>query len=131
MTRLVAGLLGLCAAAGLYALGRATARPGPDRAARDAAYARGLADGRADLEVRSLPAGVRDVGKAAFGNGYQAGANEVFTGYDGGWSYDTPYIVTLARGGTGVTYRIASRTPLRPGVAYRLCPDSTRLCQGR
>ena len=128
---------GLCAAAGLYVLGWVTAHPGADRKARDAAYARGLEagraqgerDGRADLEVRSLPAGARDVAKAAFDNGYQAGANEVFTGYDGGWSYATPYIVTLARGGAGVTYRLASRTPLQPGVGYQLCPGSLKLCQ--
>jgi hypothetical protein len=133
-TRLVAGL---CAAAGLYVLGWVTAHHDPDRKSRDAAYARGvgdgrvqgLRDGRADLEVRSLPAGARDSAKAAFDNGYQAGANEVFTGYDGGWSYATPYIVTLARGGAGVTYRLASRTPLQPGVAYYLCPGSIRLCQ--
>jgi hypothetical protein len=151
--RLVAVALGLGVAAGLFVLGRVTAHDGSTRQGRDAGYARGLADGRAqgerdgraqgerdgraqgerdgraDVEVRSLPAGTRDAAKAAFDDGYRAGANEVFTGYDGGWSYDVPYIVTLARGGTGVTYRLASRTPLHPGVDYHLCPNAVTLCQ--
>lgn len=112
-TRLVAGLLALGAAAGLYGLGRATSHPGSGGKARDAAYARGVEDGRAqgvrdgraDQETHALPADVRDGAKAAFDDGYQAGANDVFTGYDGGWAYAEPYVVTLARGGAGVTYR--------------------------
>lgn len=135
--RLVAVALGLGVAAGLFVLGRATAHRDSPGQGKDAGYARGLADGRAqgerdgraDVEVRSLPAGTRAPAKAAFEDGFQAGANEVFTGYDGGWSYDVPYIVTLTRGGTGVTYRLASRTPLHPGVDYHLCPNASTLCQ--
>ncbi len=132
----LACLLGLCAAAGVFALGRATAG-GDAHAARE--YARGHSDGvregeaggiregRADQATDTVPPGVRDAAKAAFDSGYRAGADDVFQGYDGGWSYDVPYLITLARGGPGVTYRFASRTPLRPGVDYRLC--STGLCQ--
>jgi hypothetical protein len=132
MMRAAAVLLALCAAAGLYVLGRATAGHGSYARGRAAGYADGRAqgerDGRADTAVSSLPAGLRDPAKAAYERGYQDGANAVFTGYDGGWSYATPYIVTLARGGTGITYRIASRTPLHPGVDYHLCPHATTLC---
>ena len=53
--------------------------------------------------------------------GYAAGREAAFAGYDGGWSYDTPYIVTLRRGGPGVTYRFARRWPMHRGVAYRVC----------
>jgi hypothetical protein len=35
----------------------------------------------------------------------------VFGGYDGGWDYDRPYVITLKQGSDGVTYRIASRKP--------------------
>lgn len=132
-TRLAAGVLALCAALGLYVLGRATAGHGSYERGRAAGYADGRAqgerDGRADTAVSTLPAGERDAAKAAYESGYQAGANAVFTGYDGGWSYATPYIVTLARGGVGITYRIASRTPLHPGVDYHLCADAATLCQ--
>jgi hypothetical protein len=136
-TRLATGLLALCAALGLYVLGRATAGHGSDDRGRAAGYARGLADGRAQGErdgragtaVSGVPAGERAPAKAAYESGYQAGANAVFTGYDGGWSYATPYIVTLARGDVGITYRIASRTPLHPGVDYHLCADAATLCQ--
>jgi hypothetical protein len=57
------------------------------------------------------------------------GANDVFAGYDGGWSVPAPYVVTLAPGANGVTYRIASRVQLRPGVNYYLCADGVSLCQ--
>lgn len=135
MVRLVAGVLAVCTGIGLYVLGRGSA--GPDRQGRDAAYARGFDDGRAqgvregraDQEVHSLSAGARDIARAAFDDGYQAGANDLFSGYDGGWSYATPYVITLARGGPGITYRPDSRTPLRDGVGYYLCPHSQRLCQ--
>jgi hypothetical protein len=137
MVRLVAGVLLVCAGVGLYVLGRGTAHPGSDRQGINAAYARGLDDGRAqgvregraDQEVHSLPAGARNSAKTAFDDGYQAGANDVFTGYDGGWSYATPYAITLSPGGAGITYRPASRTPLHGGVDYYLCPHSQKLCQ--
>jgi hypothetical protein len=89
-----AALIGvLVVAAG--ALGRATA-PDNDRAA-------GIQEGRALQQ----PAQARDAFKA----GYQAGANDVFGGYDGGWDYDRPYVITLKKGSNGVTYAIASRRP--------------------
>jgi hypothetical protein len=31
-------------------------------------------------------------------------------GYDGGWTLGEPYVIVLANGGNGITYRIASRT---------------------
>ena len=78
---------------GAAALGRATA-PKNDRAA-------GVEEGRALQQ----PAQARDAFKA----GYQAGANDVFGGYDGGWDLDRPYVITLKKGEEGITYRIASR----------------------
>src|SRR5436309_11801631 len=59
----------------------------------------------------------RPVQTGSFAAGYEA----AFSGFDGGWSYGVPYIVVLRRGGTGVTYRFASRRPLLKGFAYRLC----------
>lgn len=56
--------------------------------------------------------------------GYAAGREAAFNGFDGGWSYGVPYIVVLAHGGPGVTYRFASRRPMLPGVAYRRCGSS-------
>ena len=78
---------------GAAAIGRATA-PDDDRQA-------GIQEGRALQQ----PAQARDAFKA----GYAAGANDVFGGYDGGWDYDRPYVITLKKGGEGVTYVIASR----------------------
>jgi hypothetical protein len=136
VVRLVVCLLGVGVAVGVFAAGRATAgdRHGAAyRAGQTAGYAQGLAEGvregRAEHETEALPPATRDAAKAAFGDGYRAGADDAFGGYDGGWSYDTPYVVTLARGGPGVTYRIASRTPLQPGVDYYLCPHSRNLCR--
>lgn len=53
--------------------------------------------------------------------GYTAGREDAFSGFDGGWSFGAPYIVTLRRGGPGVTYRFARRWPMRTGVDYRVC----------
>ena len=52
---------------------------------------------------------------------YAAGREAAFTGFDGGWDYGAPYIVTLQRGGPGITYRFARRWPMRPGLEYRMC----------
>ena len=52
---------------------------------------------------------------------YAAGLEDAFAGFDGGWTFGAPYIVTLRRGGPGVTYRFARRWPMRPGVEYRVC----------
>jgi hypothetical protein len=81
-------------AVGLFAAGRASAG-----ASRE--YEAGVRDGRA----LQAPPDARH----AFDDGYQAGANDVFGGYDGGWDLDRPYVITLKKGGDGITYRIASR----------------------
>jgi hypothetical protein len=135
--RIAAGVLGVCLAAGLFVLGRVTAHGHASAKGAGAAYARGLdagraqgvEEGRAAQETRLLPPAARRAAGAAFADGYRAGADDVFAGYDGGWSYAVPYVITLARGPAGITYRFASRTPLRAGVDYRLCPNSFRLCE--
>ena len=96
-----------------------------------AGEAQGREEGRA-LEIgQSLPADQRDAVAAAFKAGYAAGANDAFSGYDGGWLLGPPYVVTLAAGAGPVTYRIARRTPFEPGVVYFLCPDGRTLCQAQ
>ena len=91
--------------------------------------AQGRREGRALQEGVSLPASERQEAKHAFNAGYAAGANDAFSGYDGGWELSAPYVVTLERGGADITYRIASRAPLETGVAYYLCPTGHGLCQ--
>ncbi len=71
--------------------------------------------GRASVTRPSRPVG------NDFDAGYLAGREAAFGNYDGGWVYGTPYIVVLERGGPGITYRIAQRTPMATGVAYRAC----------
>jgi hypothetical protein len=83
---------------GAGVLGRVTASEPDD-------YGAGLRDGRA-LQVAP---DARD----AFEAGYAAGANDVFSGYDGGWDYDRPYVITLEKGENGITYRISSRAGQR------------------
>jgi hypothetical protein len=125
-------------AAVLVLLGRASADTGAARAegyrsghasgVREG-HAEGVREGRAVQLTLSLPPGSQDVARAAYNAGYAAGANDVFGGYDGGWGLSTPYLVTLGQGGGGVTYRIDSRTPLRDGVNYYLCPQTHKICQ--
>jgi len=57
----------------------------------------------------------------SYADGYRAGQEDAFSGFDGGWILGDPYIVILARGGRGITYRFARRWPLLRGREYRSC----------
>ena len=72
--------------------------------------------GRASVDRKAA-----EPASGSFASGARAGREAAFSGFDGGWGYGEPYIVTLRRGGPGVTYRFASRRPLLPGLEYRLC----------
>ena len=102
----MAVLAGVALAAGGFAVGRVSADTdaGHDAGVREG-HAAGLQEGRALQVARSPASGSR----AAFDSGYAAGANDVFGGFDGGWSLSEPYVITLARGSGAVTYRIDSR----------------------
>jgi hypothetical protein len=104
-SRVVAVVAG-AALAGGFALGRTSAdtHAGHDAGVREG-HAAGLQEGRALQATGSSPRTVR----SAFDAGYAAGANDVFGGFDGGWSLSEPYVITLARGSGAVTYRIDSR----------------------
>jgi len=69
--------------------------------------------------TRSQPSPGRPRG--GFAAGYLAGREAAFSGFDGGWSYGAPYIITLRRGGVGITYRFVRRWPMRPGTEYHVC----------
>ncbi len=94
-----------------------------------AGAAQGRQEGRALQEGVSLPTTEAARVREAFSAGYTAGANDAFTGYDGGWAMSTPYLVTLVAGSGQITYRIGSRTPLSPHTSYFLCPDGHDVCQ--
>jgi hypothetical protein len=72
--------------------------------------------GRASVDPH--PARVTSGG---YTEGYRAGRRAAFSGFDGGWSYGEPYIVTLRRGAPGITYRFARRWPMLPRRTYRVC----------
>ena len=132
-------LVAVIVAAGLVVIGRVTAsRAGSgDAVGRSNAYFAGLLAGQADgrrqgralQEGVALPAGARRAVRQAFDAGYAAGANDAFAGYDGGWTMSVPYVVTLEPGSGAIVYRIASRTVLKPGVDYYLCPNGHGVCQ--
>ena len=100
---------------GLFALGRESggdtdgARSEGRSAALREGRAAGVQEGRALQASESAPRGTRQ----AFEAGYAAGANDVFGGFDGGWSLGTPYVITLRKGSGAITYRIDSRRPAR------------------
>jgi hypothetical protein len=106
-------IVGAVLAAGAFVIGRVTAPHAVSGYAAGVAAGRaqGVQEGRALQEGLALPADTRDATTAAFNAGYRAGANDVFGGYDGGWSLGARYLITLAAGSDGITYRIASRTP--------------------
>jgi len=122
-------------AGGTFLLGRKTApnttakHSGDYFAGLRAGEAQGREEGRALQAGAELPVNGKDVARRAFDAGYAAGANDVFAGYDGGWTMDVPWIVTIV-GGTGqVVYRIDSRERVRRGVNYYLCADGHSICQ--
>lgn len=136
-----AGLLALLAAVGFFLLGRVTAggsagrTTGPGRGYYDgyfaglrAGEAQGREEGRAAQEVASLPKSARAQVSRAYRDGYTAGLDDAFTGYDGGWSTGVPYVVVLEAGGATATYRIAAREELRPGVDYYRCAARPGFC---
>ena len=81
------------------------------------------------LVALGLLAGAFFVGRGSADHGtsrpapgsYQAGREDAFAGFDGGWALGVPYAVTLERAGGGITYKFARRWALQPGVTYRVC----------
>jgi hypothetical protein len=67
--------------------------------------------------------------RASLTDAYRAGRDDAFSGFDGGWAYATFYVVTLRRGGPGITYKFARRWPMLPGFEYHVCGG--RLCSRR
>lgn len=136
---LMLGVLAVAAiGAGCYVLGRVTAGNGNGgyRQGRVDGYlaglhdgtAQGLEQGRSAQEVAGLPANARAAAQQAFDDGYAAGANDVFAGYDGGWALHVPWIITLSGGSGQVVYRIQGREQVEPGTDYYLCADGHSLC---
>jgi hypothetical protein len=128
---------GLLAALAIFGLGRASVsspdghQPGDYFDGLRVGEAQGREQGRALQAGSELPARARKVAHGAFRSGYAAGANDVFAGYDGGWTFSAPWIITLEHGDSGIDYRIRDRTPLERGIAYFLCPDGRTLCHAR
>src|SRR4051812_15486178 len=100
--RLLLALVVVAVGAGCFALGRSTAHR---RAARPA--------------------------PGSFAAGVRAGREAAFSGFDGGWAYGEPYIVTLRRGGQGITYSFDRRRPVLPGFDYRLCGKAICVSRSR
>ncbi len=134
-------LIGTLVAVGLLFLGRATVDTGAARRSGQAdarldgyfdglrvGAAQGRQQGRAEQEVGGLPAAPAAAAKRAFDDGYVAGTNDVFAGYDGGWATGVPYVITIELGGGNIDYRIVDRDQLEPGVDYFLCPSGHGLC---
>lgn len=132
-------VVALAIGAALFLLGRATAPTSHAPRVSIGTYIDGLRDGAAQGREQGrafqigaeLAAKDRHIARDAFRAGYAAGANDVFAGYDGGWTFTAPWVITLASGKAGIDYRILGRTPLEPGIAYYLCPDGHSLCHQR
>jgi hypothetical protein len=120
----------------LVAVGRVTAGiHAPHDASYRAGYsdgiqigeAQGRQEGRAEQEGAAASTASASAAENSFNDGYAAGDNDAFSGYDGGWALATPYIVTLQQGTGPIVYRFASRAPLQPGIDYYLCAHG--VCQ--
>ena len=85
-----------------------------------AAAAAGFAVGRS-TDTRRPAAHPARVQSGSYADGYRAGREDAFSGFDGGWALGEPYIVILRRGRPGITYEFARRWPLMSGREYRSC----------
>lgn len=133
-SKIAVGLAAVVVACGAFALGRESAdrdaarkqghadgiRAGKAVGLREgraigirAGRAAGVLEGRALQASKSAPPGSRTAARRAFEKAYAAGANDVFSGFDGGWSFEKAYLITLRRGSGAITYRIDSRVPTR------------------
>jgi hypothetical protein len=139
---MIAVIIGVALASGLFVLGRLTSSTDETRAdgcaaGQSAGYykglrqgeSRGVQEGRALQLTEALPKDSRDAARAAFNTGYTAGANDAFGGYDGGWYVSAPYLITLVKGSGPITYDISSRTMLHEDIDYYLCPHMHTVCQ--
>jgi hypothetical protein len=132
-------LVAVLAVPALVEVGRITADPSGRRTVVDRSddyfdglqvgEAQGRREGRGLQEGIALPANAQRPVRDAFDDGYAAGANDVFAGYDGGWTIGAPYVVTVAEGSGHIVYRIRTREQLKPNVNYYLCRDGHNLCQ--
>src|SRR4051812_11786605 len=90
-------VLAVLLAAAAFVLGRQTAHPtaasgtaaGGFAEGLQAGLAQGRQEGRALQEAAAVPSAQQQAVRAAFDDGYAAGADDVFGGYDGGWSRTT------------------------------------------
>ena len=123
-------IIGVALAAALFAIGRwtapATATHGVSQSNRyfdgiRVGEVEGRRQGRVLQEGTSVPKTLRKAVRASFNDGYAAGGNDAFQGYDGGWTMGLPYVIVLEPGSGQIVYRIKSRTPLEAGVDYYLC----------
>lgn len=116
--------------------GVAVGRREGERTGRREGQHAGEQAGRLQGEHAGEQAGRREGERVGFQRGTTVGeARGELTGAEaalGGFSQWTPgayYVVTVTRGGDGVPYRIATRSPLRPATNYRLCErERGRLC---
>jgi hypothetical protein len=131
--QVLALIVGVALAAVVFAIGRWTAPASPaHNADQSNSYFDGIRvgevegrrQGRTLQEGASVPATLRKAVRASFSDGYTAGANDAFQGYDGGWTMGEPYVIVLEPGSGQIVYRIKSRTPLDPRVDYYLCGSS-------
>jgi hypothetical protein len=93
--------------------------------------AQGRQEGRALQEGAALPPRARRPVAQAFDDGYAAGTNDAFAGYDGGWALAVPYIVTIEEGQGRIVYRIRDRTQMVANVDYHLCRGGHDVCSRR
>lgn len=88
----------------------------------------GRREGRALQAGKELPADARKPVRAAFNDGYVAGGNDAFAGYDGGWTMGVPYVVIFEPGNGQIVYHIKTRVPFESGQVYYLCANGHTLC---
>ena len=128
--QLLALIVGVGLAALFFAIGRWTAPSATSHATNQSdRYFEGIRvgeiegrrTGRILQEGASVPPTLRKAVRASFRDGYTAGANDAFAGYDGGWTMGQPYVVVLEPGQGQIAYRIKTRTPFEAGVNYYLC----------
>jgi hypothetical protein len=122
-----AGAVVAAVGAGCFLAGRLSAptRTGSYLAGYTDGQIAGVEQGRSIHGSQSiLPADAKSA-KDAYKKGYADGANDAFIlQFDGGWKLNTPYIVTVTRATSDITYRFSMRDLMEPGKSYYACAKS-------
>jgi hypothetical protein len=108
----------------IYAEGAKNGNAAGEASGTKAGEKKGTAKGEAEGEAQGTEKGKAE-GEA---QGTADGASQALGGL-GTWSTTAPYVVQMEQGpSSDVPYTVSSRTPMQPGIFYKICSSGQGVC---